>query len=71
MERSGVVDAQVGDAVVSGRFQEVLAFLVTGGTRPFWVAERPYRELSNREDQAGHVAGFLKSEKAVRGLPKP
>ena len=39
-------------------------------TRPFWVAERRYREPQNREDQVGRVGGIPKSEKAVRGDPE-
>ena len=50
--------------------RSVSPFLITGDTLPFWVAERPYRELLNREDQAGRVGGFPKSEKAIRGIPE-
>ena len=40
-----VVDAQVGEAGVSGRVQEgVLApFLLIVDNRPFWLTERPRR----------------------------
>ena len=35
------VDAQVGDAGVSGRVWEVSPFLVIDDTHPFWVTGKP------------------------------